>query len=73
MKIDTKGIAMPTMCLRTALLIAAVTSVGLTQSALAADAATDANADAATATAVPGKDSPELQEIVVTGMRASLR
>ena len=63
---------MPTMCLRTALLIAAVTSVGLTRSALAADAATDANADAATATAVPGKDSPELQEIVVTGMRASL-
>src|SRR6202044_3690008 len=72
MKIDTKGIAMPTMCLRTALLIAAVTSVGLTRSALAADAATDANADAATTTAVPRKDSPELQEIVVTGMRASL-
>jgi iron complex outermembrane recepter protein len=63
-----KGIAMLTMRLRSALLIAAVTSIGLGGYALAVDAA----ADTAASAAGPGKDSPELQEIVVTGLRASL-
>jgi iron complex outermembrane recepter protein len=63
-----KGIAMLTMRLRSALLIAAVTSIGPGGYALAVDAA----ADTAASAAGPGKDSPELQEIVVTGLRASL-
>lgn len=63
---------MLTMRLRFALLIAAVTSIGSAGYALAVDATTDAATDAATSATVPGKDSPDLQEIVVTGMRASL-
>jgi iron complex outermembrane receptor protein len=67
-KRDKKGIAMLTMRLRFALFIAAVTSIGSGGYANAVDAA----ADAAASATVPGKESPELQEIVVTGMRASL-
>jgi iron complex outermembrane receptor protein len=59
---------MLTMRLRFALLIAAVTSIGSGGYVFAVDAA----ADAAASAAVPGKDSPQLQEIVVTGLRASL-
>ena len=65
---DKKGIAMLTMRLRFALFIAAVTSIGSGGYAIAVDAA----ADAAASATIPGKESPELQEIVVTGMRASL-
>jgi len=65
---------MPTMRLRSALLVAAATlssnfpafAVGSTDTATA-----DAATSAATGTAT-GNDSPELQEIVVTGIRASL-
>ena len=64
---------MPTMRLRSALLVA-VASLGSTFPALAVDSTTTAADAATTATAgtAGGAESPELQEIVVTGMRASL-
>src|SRR6202050_2867328 len=73
---------MPTMRLRStwlvaALLVAAAVSLGSNFPAFAADNASEAattseaaTADAATATT--GNNTPELQEIVVTGIRASL-
>ena len=64
---------MPTMRLRFALLLATAASMGLSWSVLAADSATDATATATDATATTsGSNAPELQEIVVTGIRASL-
>src|SRR5580704_12149716 len=65
---------MPTMRLRSALLVAAA-SLGLSFPAFAVDSANTATADAAgpaTAGTAASNESPELQEIVVTGMRASL-
>src|ERR1700728_3916358 len=72
-----KGIAMPTMRLRSALLLAAAASLGPSGcwSTFAADAAADATTTASDATATTtgsSKDAAELQEIVVTGIRASL-
>jgi iron complex outermembrane receptor protein len=65
---------MPTIRLRSALLVAAA-SLGWNLPAFAVDsvstAPVDANTPAASATA-SGNDSTELQEIVVTGVRASL-
>jgi iron complex outermembrane receptor protein len=66
---------MPTMRLRSALLLAAAASCAPSWSAFAADAATDSTTtatDATAATSGSGKDAPDLQEIVVTGIRASL-
>jgi iron complex outermembrane recepter protein len=65
---------MPTMRLRSALLLAAAASIGANWSAHAVDTANDttAAADATTAATGTNKDAPELQEIVVTGLRASL-
>ena len=66
---------MPTMRLRSALLLAAAASLGPSCSAFAADAATDSAttaSDAAAATSGSSKDAAELQEILVTGIRASL-
>jgi iron complex outermembrane recepter protein len=66
---------MPTMRLRSALLLAAAASIGPSWSAFAADAATEATTTATDATATttgPSKNAAELQEIVVTGIRASL-
>src|SRR5271155_1954917 len=65
---------MPTMRLRSALLLAAAASIGPSWSAVASDAATDATAtaDATATTTGSNKSAPELQEIVVTGIRASL-
>jgi len=81
MRIQKKGIVMPTVRLRSSLLVAALLaaaaiSLGSNLAASAADSTSEAaTADAATANAgtnAPGNDSPELQEIVVTGIRASL-
>jgi iron complex outermembrane receptor protein len=65
---------MPTMRLRSALFLAAAASIGPSWSASASNAATDATTTADTTAATTGssKDAPELQEIVVTGIRASL-
>jgi TonB-dependent receptor len=61
---------MPTMRLRSALLVAAA-SLWSNFPAFAADSANDTAVDAGTGSTA-GPESPELQEIVVTGVRASL-
>ena len=63
---------MPTLRLRSALLIATTVSLGSSLPAFAVDNANDAAASDAAAATTPGSASPELQEIVVTGIRASL-
>jgi len=72
---------MPMMRLRSALLMAAIASLYLNYPAFAVDSAADSAATDATttdavttaaATTPTGDQSPELQEIVVTGIRASL-
>src|SRR5271156_1924869 len=66
---------MPTMRLRSALLLAAAASIGANWSAHAVDTANDTTAADAPATATAtgtSKDTQELQEIVVSGVRASL-
>jgi iron complex outermembrane recepter protein len=65
---------MPTMRLRSALLLAAAASIGSSWSAFAVDAAADSATvtDATAAASGSSKDAPEIQEIVVTGIRASL-
>src|SRR5271154_3268164 len=65
-----KGIVMPTMRLRSALALAAAASLGSSPPAFAVDSANNA-ATVADATTT-GSSAPELQEIVVTGIRASL-
>src|ERR1700690_1514041 len=63
-----KGIAMPMMRLRSALLMAAAAAVASNGAAFAASDAAPTGAPAADAS----NATPELQEIVVTGLRASL-
>src|ERR1700733_6158222 len=63
---------MLTLRLRSALLLAATASLGSSFAAFAVDNANDAAPDTATTAAGANANSPELQEIVVTGIRASL-
>jgi iron complex outermembrane recepter protein len=63
---------MLTLRLRSALLMAATASLGASFAAFAVDNANDAAPDAVTTAANANANSPELQEIVVTGIRASL-
>src|SRR5579863_1296086 len=63
---------MLTLRLRSALLLAATASLGSSFAAFAVDNANDAAPDAATTAASANANSPELQEITVTGIRASL-
>src|SRR5271168_3180597 len=63
---------MPTLRLRSALLMAATASLGSSFAAFAVDNANDAAPAAETTAANANANAPELQEIVVTGIRASL-
>jgi iron complex outermembrane recepter protein len=63
---------MLTLRLRSALLIAATASLGSSFAALAVDNANDAAPAAETTAANANANTPELQEITVTGIRASL-
>jgi iron complex outermembrane receptor protein len=63
---------MLTLRLRSALLLAATASLGSSFAAFAVDNANDASPDTATTATNANANSPELQEIVVTGIRASL-
>src|SRR3984957_12540531 len=63
---------MPTLCLRSVLFMAAAASLGASFAAFAVDNTDGAPSAAASTAANSNVDTPELEEIVVTGLRASL-
>jgi iron complex outermembrane receptor protein len=63
---------MPTLCLRSALFMAAAASLGASFAAFAVDNTDGATSAAASTASNSNADTPELQEVVVTGIRASL-